>query len=125
MNNESDNAEVILIVEDEGSIRRLAARALQRAGYEVLEARNGNEAIEIVEEEAGAIDLVLIDMVMPQMSGPELSARLRDHWPEVRILYTSGYTELSGRKDIVFLRKPFTARQLLEGVRSALAAPAA
>ena len=125
MGNGSDSGQVILVVEDEGSIRRLAARALQRAGYEVLEARSGAEAIEIANEQAGGIDLVLIDMVMPEMSGPEVCDQLREHWPEVRLLYTSGYTELTGREDIAFLRKPFTARQLLDVVCRALKVPAA
>lgn len=120
MESEPRTTAVILIVEDEGSIRRLAARALQRAGYEVLEARSGSEALEIVHEQVGDIDLVLTDMVMPEMSGPELSEKLRERWPDVRVLYTSGYTELTGRKDIAFLRKPFSAQQLLQEVRLAL-----
>lgn len=125
MSNEIGKREVILVVEDEGSIRRLAARTLQRAGYEVLEARNGAEAMEIAREQAGAIDLVLTDMVMPQTSGPELVKQLREQWGDLRVLYISGYTELTRRQDIAFLHKPFTGQELLSQVREMLESGAA
>ena len=95
-------------------------------GYTVLEAANGREALELAANHDGHIDLVLTDMVMPEMRGGELAARLRRARPEARLLMMSGYTEEAASRQAIleagnaFLEKPFTARRLLEKVQQVL-----
>ncbi len=119
-------AEVILLVEDDAPVRITAARILERAGYTVLAASNGNEALEIFENQSARIDLLLTDMIMPEMSGRELVARIRAREPEVAALVMSGYTEQSSRnRDFLddgsaFIQKPFTPEGLAAKVRSAI-----
>ena len=118
--------ETILVVEDEDTLRRLVARILKRHGYEVLAASNGGEALLICEQREGAIHLMLTDVVMPQMSGPELADRLRDVVPDMRVLFMSGYTDNAMvhqgliDRDVQFLQKPFTAEAVAAKVRSVL-----
>ena len=115
----------ILLVEDEDTVRTVARRILAQFGYTVHEARNGREALTLVRTLGGAIDLVITDMVMPQMDGRELMEALRRELPRLPVLFMSGYTE----DDIVrrgaapgtrFLPKPFTAEALGVAVRFVL-----
>jgi CheY-like chemotaxis protein len=122
--------ETILLVEDEESVRTVAAMILRRGGYHVLEARSGGDALVICEHHASTIHLLLTDVVMPHMNGPELAERLRRLRPKIRVLFMSGYTDgaIVGRApngDAGFLQKPFTPDALFEKVRAALDAPAA
>jgi PAS domain S-box-containing protein len=117
----------ILLVEDEAPVRALARRILSRAGYTVLEATDGADALRIARAHPGAIDLVLTDVVMPGMSGRELVEALRRERPIVAVLYMSGYTDdvivrrsaLNPR--MVFVQKPFTAAELELAVRERMA----
>ena len=116
----------ILLVEDEDAVRRLARLALTREGHEVLEARNGAEAIELAERGGPPLDLLVTDVVMPGMSGRELADRLSEKQPGLRVLFLSGYAsgdterlELdAGRRD--YLHKPFTAATLSRAVNETL-----
>jgi PAS domain S-box-containing protein len=119
---------VILLVEDESAVRRLARRVLEKNDYSVLEAATPTAALEIARARRGTIDLLLTDVVMPEMSGPELSEALHQSDIHIPTLFTSGYTDdevirhgLEGRGD-TFLEKPFTTQQLLVAVRAALPA---
>ena len=121
--------ETVLLVEDEEAVRRLARRVLERQGYTVLEARNGRDAVALVATHERPIDLVLTDMVMPEMSARALVEELAAARPTLRVLYMSGYTddEILRRglldPDTSLLSKPFTADALAEAVRAALEAP--
>src|SRR5262249_58794756 len=84
--------ETVLFVEDETALRDLMHRVLAKGGYTVLPAGDGIEALSIVEAHPGPIDIVVTDVIMPRMSGPELAARLRTRDPGVRLLYVSGYS---------------------------------
>jgi PAS domain S-box-containing protein len=121
---ERGGGETVLVVEDEPSVRAIAAELLTRAGYTPLEAADGEQAMRLVGVHTP--DLVITDVVMPGMSGGELAAALRERHPELPVLFMSGYTD-----DIVmrhgveerrfaFLEKPFTRKTLLESVRHAL-----
>jgi two-component system cell cycle sensor histidine kinase/response regulator CckA len=118
--------EVVLLVEDEDTVRDLAKRILSRLGYLVLAARNGNEALALAARNADRIDLLLTDVVMPSMSGRELAHRLALTHPETKVLYTSGYTEdvivHHGVVDegVCFLGKPYSTRALARKVREIL-----
>ncbi len=116
----------ILLVEDEEAVRRLARRVLEEVGYRVLEAADGPEALRLAERWDDAIDLVVTDVIMPGMSGQELSARLREQRPWLRILYVSGYTDDAILQhgtllpNTSFLQKPFTPAGLAQRVREAI-----
>jgi two-component system cell cycle sensor histidine kinase/response regulator CckA len=118
----------ILLVEDEEGLRALNARGLTSRGYTVLEAGNGVEAIEVLDGRGGAIDLVVSDVVMPEMDGPTLLKELRRRNPEVKIIFVSGYAEdafeknLPERGQFAFLAKPFTLKQLVAAVKETMAA---
>ena len=118
--------ETILLVEDEDQVRAVAHDILARAGYDVIEARNGGEALLICETHAGAIHLLLSDVVMPQMSGPELAKRLSAARPEMKVLCMSGYTDDSIVRHGVlearfaFIQKPITPLTLTRKVREVL-----
>lgn len=117
----------ILVVEDEAGIRALVRKILRRQGYEVLEAANGEDALALCKEHAGAIDLLITDVLMPHMGGRELVDRLRGQGREMKVLYVSGYTEdatiYSGElaAGTAFLQKPFTLGSLLDKVKEVLA----
>ena len=108
---------VVMVVDDERSIRDLLRRLLERAGYRVLTAAHGGEALQRFTEESGAVDLVITDVRMPEMTGPELADHLTALRPDLRILYISGYSapliahQAAARA--VFLQKPFTSATLL------------
>src|SRR5262249_45004768 len=85
--------ETVLLVEDEDAVRVLVRLVLGPQGYRVVEARNGNEALALAERHDGPIDLLISDVVMPGLSGPDLAGRLADRRPGLRVLFLSGYTE--------------------------------
>ncbi|HOK45252.1 MAG TPA: PAS domain S-box protein [Bryobacteraceae bacterium] len=103
-------AGVILLVEDQQALRTLAARTLRTLGYEVLESASGQEALSIAESRTDPIDLLLADLTLPDMDGRQLAARLKARHPDLKILYTSGYTEKPPGE--AYLQKPFTMRAL-------------
>jgi two-component system cell cycle sensor histidine kinase/response regulator CckA len=113
-------------VEDEPDVRAVAARILKNGGFRVIEAHNGVRALELVDRH-GPPDLVLSDVVMPAMDGPELERRLRARWPALPILFMSGYSveELRQRGSFgyekITIPKPFTPGGLLWSVTEALA----
>ncbi|HEY6382030.1 MAG TPA: response regulator, partial [Pseudolabrys sp.] len=115
----------ILLVEDEEGLRALNARGLASRGYTVLEAGNGLEAIETLEKH-GHVDLVVSDVVMPEMDGPTLLKELRRRDPELKIIFVSGYAEeafnknLPSQEQYAFLAKPFTLKQLVAEVKKTL-----
>jgi len=116
----------ILLVEDEDAVRSFASRALQSRGYTVLTAETGERALAVVEENRNAIDLVLSDVVMPEMDGPTLLRELRRRGIGTKVVFISGYAEdafeknLEGQTDFAFLPKPFTLKQLAEAVKDAM-----
>ncbi len=118
----------VLLVEDEDAVRVFAARALKNKGYDVLEARTGEQAMEMLQE-GTPIDLLITDMMMPGMDGGTLARFVRVERPEVRIILISGYSEEVARGDVVdspdihFLPKPFSLGQLATKVKDVLAGP--
>lgn len=118
----------VLLVEDEDAVRSFASRALATRGYHVLEAASGAEALEVMERQQGAIDLVVSDVVMPEMDGPTLLTHLRKKKPDIKIVFMSGYAEEAFRKNLnqdekfFFLPKPFTLKKLAEMIKEATAA---
>lgn len=118
--------ETILLVEDEDGVRRLASLALTSAGYRVITANNGQDALRVVESHPTPINLLFTDVVMPQMSGPDLAAELRVRMPELKVLLSSGYTDEAMTRHgifsekITFLQKPYTPQSLIRKVRQAL-----
>jgi CheY-like chemotaxis protein len=123
----SRGTETILVVEDEDGVRALTSRVLQKNGYKVLEARHGLEALQICKQQDTPVNLVVTDVVMPKLSGPQLAERMRTLWPNLRVLFLSGYTDRalvhSGLLDANrnFLQKPFTPDDLTSKVREMLA----
>jgi two-component system, cell cycle sensor histidine kinase and response regulator CckA len=117
----------ILLVEDEEGLRALTARALASRGYTVIEASNGIEAIREIEERNGAVDLVVSDVVMPEMDGPTLLKELRSRNPNLKMILVSGYAEDAFEKNLreggpfMFLAKPVALKQLIETVKEAMA----
>jgi two-component system cell cycle sensor histidine kinase/response regulator CckA len=116
-------SETILVVEDESGIRELACAFLRVNGYFVLEAKDGLEALDVVARHQGTVDLVLSDIVMPRMGGPELVGRLKALHPETRVIFMSGYAEYSGTDPRQtsplppVLQKPFSVGSLVEKIR--------
>jgi two-component system cell cycle sensor histidine kinase/response regulator CckA len=117
----------ILLVEDEEGLRSLNARGLRSRGYTVIEASNGMEAMTAIEEKSGSVDLVVSDVVMPEMDGPTLLRALREHNPGIKIIFVSGYAEdafaksLGENEKFDFLPKPFTLSQLVAAVKETMA----
>ncbi len=117
----------ILLVEDEEAVRAFASRALASRGYTVLEAETGVDALRVVEEAGGSIDLIVSDVIMPEMDGPTMLTELRRRGVEAKVVFVSGYADdafarnLPGKQEFVFLPKPFTLKQLVETVKGAMA----
>jgi PAS domain S-box-containing protein len=116
--------ETVLVAEDEAAVRESLRRILERAGYTVIEARHGADALLLWRERRDEIALVLTDLVMPEMRGGELAASLRAEAPDTRVIYMSGYASEAVRStvssDDLLLAKPFDADTLLRAVRDAL-----
>jgi DNA-binding NtrC family response regulator len=118
--------ETILIVEDEEEVRKLAGKILERQGYKILETFNGDDALVACEKSRIPIHLMLADVVMPGMSGSELAKLLKPLYPEIKILYMSGYTDDSIvrhgvlEKGVNYIQKPFTMEGLARKVREVL-----
>jgi CheY-like chemotaxis protein len=123
-------SETVLVAEDEDGVRELLRKVLTEFGYTVLTARHGRDALLLAGDRSVGIDLLLTDVVMPEMSGRELVETLRDRRPDLKVLYISGYTDdevvqrgISG-SEVAFMRKPFASEELVRRVRSVLdAAP--
>jgi PAS domain S-box-containing protein len=119
-------SETILLVEDEEMVRMLAHRILEECGYTVLEAGNGAQALALCDKHEGHIDMLMTDVVMPHMGGRELAERMAQMYPEMRILFTSGYTDDAVvRHGVIetgmnFIQKPFTPDGLAQKVREVL-----
>ncbi len=120
-------AETVLLVEDEESLRKLASKILKKHGYCVIEATDGRNALEIVnKKDHPEIDLLVTDVIMPKMGGKELSEKLFEEYPELKVLYICGYTDNAiahhGVLDegVSLLQKPFSPQSLAEKVREAL-----
>jgi len=117
----------ILLVEDEEGLRSLNARGLRSRGYSVIEASNGVEALEALEERDGAVDLVVSDVVMPEMDGPTLLKAMRERNPDLKIIFVSGYAEdafeksLPENQQFAFLPKPFALSALVAKVKETMA----
>jgi two-component system cell cycle sensor histidine kinase/response regulator CckA len=113
----------ILLVEDEEAVRAFGARALASRGYTVLQAASGRDALQIVEQNSGKIDLVVSDVVMPEMDGPTMFGELRKRGVKAKVIFVSGYAEdafaknLPEGEDFGFLPKPFSLKQLIEAVK--------
>ncbi len=123
----SQSAPTILVVEDDPSIRWILQRMLERAGYELIVAENGDEALALANDHTGPIDLLVTDVTMPGMNGFELGGCIGSTHPETSVLFVSGYAEDSSpvRKGLTtagqaFLLKPFTRDALLGKVKELL-----
>jgi DNA-binding NtrC family response regulator len=121
--------EMILLVEDDDQVRKLTLNILRRAGYDALEACNPDEALFLCEQPGASIDLLLSDVIMPKMSGPQLASLVEALRPGIRTLFMSGYTDdrilnhgvLDARA--AFLQKPFTSETLTKKIREVLDSP--
>ncbi len=116
---------IILLVEDEDAVRVFSARALRNKGYQVLEAKNGEAALQQIESDGARIDLLITDVVMPQMDGPTLARHVRRLRPEMRVIFISGYAEdrlgdIDGVEVAHFLPKPFSLKQLASKVKEVI-----
>ncbi|ABW69067.1 hybrid sensor histidine kinase/response regulator [Desulfosudis oleivorans] len=116
----------VLVVEDEASVLKLVQRVLERLGYNVLTALGPARAITMADEHQGTIDLLITDVIMPEMSGRDLAKTMKKRFPDLRVLYMSGYTaDIIGRRgeleaDVNFIQKPFSNQDMAEKVRDAL-----
>jgi two-component system, cell cycle sensor histidine kinase and response regulator CckA len=116
----------ILVVEDEDSVRAFALRALQSRGYTVVEADSGESGLEAIENDADGFELILSDVVMPEMDGPTMLAEIRKRGIKTKFIFMSGYAEdafernLENPDDFAFLQKPFSLKQLLEKVKDVM-----
>jgi two-component system cell cycle sensor histidine kinase/response regulator CckA len=119
-------AGTILLVEDEDAVRTFGARALRDKGYRVIEASNGESALEFIRQEAEDINLIVTDVVMPKMDGPTLMEHIKNHNPNMKVIFISGYTEDSFRESLAndskvhFLSKPFNLKELAGKVKEVL-----
>ena len=129
--NEKKNADLtgtgtILLVEDEDAVRMFSSRALRDKGYRIIEASNGESALEFIQKNATTIDLVITDVVMPKMDGPTLMEHIKKLNPKMKIIFISGYTEDSFRNSLAndaqvhFLSKPFNLKELAGKVKEVM-----
>jgi two-component system cell cycle sensor histidine kinase/response regulator CckA len=116
----------LLLVEDEDAVRSFAARALRKKGYTVTEASSGEEALQLLDGDGGAVDVLITDVVMPTIDGPTLVKRARERQGDLKVIFISGYTEDSFRQqldsevDVRFLSKPFSLKELASAVKQAI-----
>jgi len=116
----------VLVVDDEENVRHVLQRILERGGYTVIAAQNGAQAVDIYRQRSAAIDLVVLDVIMPQMGGQETFCRLCEINPQVRVLLSSGYSENGQTSEILvqgargFLPKPYSLETVLRKVRQTL-----
>ncbi|HEX3321584.1 MAG TPA: response regulator [Terriglobales bacterium] len=115
----------ILLVEDNEFVRAVTEQILMNAGFKVLCGQSGDEALNVSRGYDGKIDLVLTDIVLPGMSGPELGSELRRERPEIKVLLTSGYADVEPREQAIpnlefYLAKPFSVATLMEKIREVL-----
>jgi two-component system cell cycle sensor histidine kinase/response regulator CckA len=116
----------VLLVEDEDAVRSFAVRALRTRGYKVLEAISGVDALEVMKEHGADVDIVVSDVVMPEMDGPTLLKHLRKANPDLKIIFVSGYAEDAFRNNLeedvkfTFLPKPFSLKKLAAAVKETL-----
>jgi two-component system cell cycle sensor histidine kinase/response regulator CckA len=118
----------ILVVDDEDSLRTLIGRMLEREGYSIVAAANAAEGIRLAASHNGAIDLIVADLMMPGMNGPEMVKELLARRPNARVLYLSGYPDDAVSREGLeqganFLQKPFGAGAFIQSVRDALGGP--
>ena len=119
-------AGTILLVEDEDAVRMFSSRALRDKGYRVIEASDGEEAMEFIKKEAAQIDLVITDVVMPKMDGPALMENIKTYNPTMKVIFISGYTEDNFRESLMndskvhFLSKPFNLKELAQKVKEVI-----
>lgn len=118
---------MILVVEDEDDVRRMAERILGAGGYSVLSASGGKEALEICRRAEQPVSLMLTDVIMPKMLGTELVAQVKLMRPDLPVIYMSGYSHevlapetLVRQKDVDFIEKPFNAAKLLQNIKRLL-----
>jgi two-component system, cell cycle sensor histidine kinase and response regulator CckA len=124
---ESTAPHTILLVDDEQAVRSIVVKILRRAKYNVLEAENGEAALTIAESHPGKIDLLLSDMYMPGLRGPEVAQALAPKCPGIRVLFMSGYADQDSRSGVPaganFLNKPFSGKELVTAVEAVLNGP--
>ena len=117
----------ILLVDDEQAVRAIVVKILKRANYNVLEAESGDAALRIAESHSGKIDLLLSDMYMPGLRGPEVAQKLAPKCPGIRVLFMSGYADQDSRSGVPeganFLNKPFSGKELVTAVEGVLKGP--
>jgi two-component system cell cycle sensor histidine kinase/response regulator CckA len=120
-------SKTILLVDDEQSVRAIVLKILRRANYNVLEAENGEAALKISDSHPEKIDLLLSDMYMPGLRGPEVAEALAPKRPGLRVLFMSGYADQDSRSGVPlganFLNKPFSGKELAAAVEAALNGP--
>jgi CheY-like chemotaxis protein len=122
----SGGKETILLVEDDEGVRGLALRCLKKQGYQVLTATDGKDALQVVKSHPGPLDLVLTDVVMPKLGGPEMVRQLKADSPDLKVLYMSGYTDDAVVRhglieaEVAFIQKPYTPQELSQKVRQIL-----
>jgi PAS domain S-box-containing protein len=123
---DSGGSETVLIVEDDDKLRKFVQRALQMYGYRILDAENGEDALRVCGEYEGQIDLMITDVVMPKMGGREAAERLQHLYPQIKVIYMSGYTDNTIvhygvlTPELNFIQKPFTPKGLARKVRETL-----
>jgi two-component system cell cycle sensor histidine kinase/response regulator CckA len=122
---EKTRRETILVAEDDAGVRALVVQVLRDAGYDVIDSTTAEEAQRVVRDPTRTIDLLITDVLMPGVSGPDLAQELSTHHGQAKVLYVSGFTgshlvehKLTGSQR--FLAKPFTVEQLLANVRAAI-----
>jgi len=122
----SGGNETILLAEDEPTVRLVSVKMLENAGYTVLVAEDGRQALRLLEEHAGEIDLAILDVVMPELGGRAVYDRIRKTWPDVRVLFASGYSANAVHTNFVLeeglslIQKPYAGNELLRKVRELL-----
>ena len=118
--------ETVLVVEDEEMVRNLTSVILREHGYNVITAKNGKEALELCEQYDGQIHVLLTDVIMPIVDGYQLATVLKQRFPQLKVVYVSGYTETAAkqhiplRKDVQFVQKPFSSQKILKAIRKLL-----